>query len=84
VDKLGADAWIDYTEAKDIVPEVKRITGGMGANAAVVTAASSGGYTQAVDYLREGGTLVAVGLPAKAQLNASIFFTVFKVSRNSH
>ncbi|TEB36804.1 mannitol-1-phosphate dehydrogenase [Coprinellus micaceus] len=78
MDMLGADAWIDFTETKDIVSEVKRITGGRGANAAVITAASSGGYTQAVDYLREGGTLMAVGLPAKAQLNASIFFTVFK------
>ncbi|TEB15139.1 mannitol-1-phosphate dehydrogenase [Coprinellus micaceus] len=78
VEKLGADAWIDFTQTKDIVAEVKRITGGPGANAAVVTTASPSGYTQAVDYLREGGTLMAVGLPAKAELNASIFFTVFK------
>lgn len=78
VDKLGADAWIDFTQTSDIVAEVKRITGGLGAHAAVVTTASSSGYTQAVDYLREGGTLMAVGLPAKAELNASIFFTVFK------
>lgn len=80
MDKLGADAWIDFTQTKDVVAEVKKITGGLGAHAAVVTTANPSGYTQAVDYLREGGTLMAVGLPGKAELNASIFFTVFKVS----
>ncbi|KAF5314517.1 hypothetical protein D9611_007117 [Ephemerocybe angulata] len=77
-EKLGADAWIDYTTCKDIVAEVKRIADGKGAHAAVVTTAHPSGYTQAVDYLREGGSLMAVGLPAKAELSASIFFTVFK------
>ncbi len=38
----------------------------------------SSGYTQAIDYLRENGRLMAVGLPGKATLDASIFFTVFK------
>ncbi|KAJ3504314.1 hypothetical protein NLJ89_g7998 [Agrocybe chaxingu] len=74
---LGADHWIDYTTEKDIVGEIKRVTNG-GAHAAVVTTASSSGYTQAVDYLRQNGHLMAVGLPATATLDASIFFTVFK------
>lgn len=77
-EKLGADAWIDFKECKNIVEEVKKITDGKGAHAALVTAASSTGYTEAVDYLRSGGKLMAVGLPAKATLDASIFFTVFK------
>ncbi|KAI5828691.1 GroES-like protein [Schizophyllum commune Tattone D] len=76
--ELGAEAFIDFKECKDIVGEVKRITGGYGAHSAVVTTASPSGYTQAVDYLRPGGTLMAVGLPGKAGLQASIFFTVFK------
>lgn len=75
---LGADAWIDFKETKDVVQDVKTITGGEGAHAAVVTAASSSGYTQAVDYLRSGGTLMAVGLPGQGNLSASIFYTVFK------
>ncbi|KAG2076351.1 GroES-like protein [Suillus decipiens] len=36
------------------------------------------GYTQAVEYLRPGGTLMALGLPGEAKLEASIFFIVFK------
>ncbi|KAF9017313.1 NAD(P)-binding protein [Hymenopellis radicata] len=76
--ELGAEAWIDFKTSKDIVADVKKATGGPGAHSAVVTAASSGGYTQALDYLRPGATLMAVGLPGTATLNASIFFTVFK------
>ncbi|KAI0034450.1 GroES-like protein [Vararia minispora EC-137] len=78
VEQLGAEVWIDFKESKDIVADIKAATDGLGAHAAVVTTASSTGYEQAIDYLRAGGTLVAVGLPGTATLNASIFFTVFK------
>ncbi|ESK84817.1 mannitol-1-phosphate dehydrogenase [Moniliophthora roreri MCA 2997] len=75
--RLGAEKFIDFKESKNIVEEIMAITGS-GAHSAVVTSASSSGYTQAIDYLRPGGTLMAVGLPGKATLDASIFFTVFK------
>ncbi|KAJ4482227.1 chaperonin 10-like protein [Lentinula aciculospora] len=75
--KLGAEKWIDFMECKDIVSEIVATTSG-GAHSAVVTSASGAGYKQAVDYLRPGGTLMAVGLPGKATLEASIWFTVFK------
>ncbi|KAJ7651116.1 hypothetical protein FB45DRAFT_1050917 [Roridomyces roridus] len=76
--ELGADKWIDFKETQDIVEEIKALTGGFGAHAAVVTTANSSGYKQAIEYLRPGGSLMAVGLPGKASLEASIFFTVFK------
>ncbi|KAI0064343.1 GroES-like protein [Artomyces pyxidatus] len=76
--QLGAEKWIDFKETKDLVKDIKEATGGAGPHAAVVTAASSPAYEQAIDYLREGGTLMVVGLPGTATLNASIFFTVFK------
>ncbi|KAK0203873.1 chaperonin 10-like protein [Desarmillaria ectypa] len=75
---LGAEVWIDFKESKNIVEDVKAATGGFGAHSAVVTAAHSSGYTQALDYLRPGATLMAVGLPGASTLDASIFFTVFK------
>jgi propanol-preferring alcohol dehydrogenase len=75
---LGADIWIDFTKSKDIVGDIKKATEGLGAHAAVVTTASSSGYTQAIDYLRHNGHLMAVGLPGEAKLDASIFFVVFK------
>ncbi|PFH49871.1 hypothetical protein AMATHDRAFT_62258 [Amanita thiersii Skay4041] len=76
--ELGADQWIDFKQSKDIVADIKAVTDGLGAHSAVITAASNAAYSQAVDYLRSGGSLMAVGLPAKATLDAPIFFTVFK------
>nr|BAM20943.1 mannitol-1-phosphate dehydrogenase [Pholiota nameko] len=76
--ELGADRWIDFTKCQDITGEIKKFTDGLGAHAALVATATSAGYAQAIDYLRENGHLMAVGLPAKATLDASIFFTVFK------
>ncbi|KAH7923073.1 GroES-like protein [Leucogyrophana mollusca] len=76
--ELGAEKWIDFKETKDIVKAVQEACDGLGPHCAIVTAASGSGYSQAVDYLRSGGTLMAVGLPGDAKLEASIFFTVFK------
>jgi propanol-preferring alcohol dehydrogenase len=78
-EKLGAEVWLDFAKTKDIVSAIRDATDGLGAHAAVVTAATGAAYQQAIDYLRPGGTLMAVGLPGEAKLEASIFFTVFKV-----
>jgi propanol-preferring alcohol dehydrogenase len=75
---LGAEKWIDFKESKDLVKSIKEATDGFGPHAAVVTAATGEAYKQAVDYLRPGGTLMVVGLPGTATLDASIFFTVLK------
>lgn len=76
--KLGAEKWIDFKETKDLVKDIKDATDGRGPHVAVVTAATSKAYEQAIDYLRPGGNLMVVGLPARASLNADIFFTVIK------
>jgi len=75
---LGADKWIDFNETKDIVADIKAATDGLGAHSAIVTTASPTGYQQALEYLRKGGSLMVVGLPGHANLEASIFFIVFK------
>ncbi|KAI0260290.1 GroES-like protein [Gloeopeniophorella convolvens] len=76
--KLGAEKWVDFRETKDLVQDIKDATGGDGPHAALVSAASSSAYEQAIDYLRPGGSLMVVGLPAKAQIGAPIFWTVVK------
>ncbi|KAI0090404.1 GroES-like protein [Irpex rosettiformis] len=75
---LGAEKWIDFKESKDLVKDIIAATDGLGPHTAVITAATSAAYEQAVDYLRPGGTLMAVGLPGHATLNAGIFQTVVK------
>ncbi|OBZ72790.1 Alcohol dehydrogenase 1 [Grifola frondosa] len=76
--KLGAEKWIDFKESKDVVKDIIEATDGLGAHAAVITAATSAAYAQAVDYLRMGGTLMAVGLPGHGKLSTDIFYTVTK------
>jgi len=76
---LGAAEWIDFKQSKDIVKSVLDVTEGLGAHSTIVTTSSPSGYEQAVEYLRPGGTLMAVGLPTgDAKLQAPIFNTVFK------
>jgi propanol-preferring alcohol dehydrogenase len=79
--KLGAETFIDFTQTKDLIGDIKAATGGKGPHAAVVTASSAKAYEQALDYIRNGGTLVVVGLPAEATIRASVFFTVFRSLR---
>jgi len=75
---LGAEKFIDFKTSKDLVKDIQNATDGKGPLAAIVTAANPAAYEQAIDYLRPGGTLVAVGLPGGGKLAADIFFTVFK------
>ncbi|KZT31925.1 GroES-like protein [Sistotremastrum suecicum HHB10207 ss-3] len=75
---LGAEKWIDFKTTKDLVQDIKDATDGLGPHASIVTAANSEAYSQAVDYLRPTGTMMLVGLPAAADLNANVFFSVLK------
>ncbi|KAI9719699.1 MAG: hypothetical protein M1828_006132 [Chrysothrix sp. TS-e1954] len=61
--RLGAEQFIDFQTCKDIPARLMEITG-LGAHGVVVTAASRAGYESAPNFLRPGGTMVAVGLPA--------------------
>jgi propanol-preferring alcohol dehydrogenase len=81
VKKLGADAWLDFKQEKDIVKAVQNVTpDGLGAHAAIVAAAGAAAYEQALKYIRPHGTVVIVGLPP-GKLQADIFWTVLKSKR---
>ncbi|KAI9018197.1 hypothetical protein DFJ74DRAFT_676333 [Hyaloraphidium curvatum] len=60
--KLGAVAFIDFKEVKDIPAKVHEITGG-GAHAVIVTGGTKSAYDPAPFFLRTAGTMVCVGLP---------------------
>ena len=61
--KLGAEEFIDFTTTKDLAAEVMRLTT-YGAHGAIVFSAVKQSYEVAPSFLRPGGTMVAVGLPA--------------------
>jgi len=79
--KLGAEAWIDFKQEKDLVKAVQNATpDGRGPQAAIVAAATAAAYELALEYVRPHGTVVAVGLPP-GKIHADIFWTVFQSKR---
>ncbi|KAG8723076.1 alcohol dehydrogenase [Ceratobasidium sp. 395] len=77
-EKLGAESFVDFKTSPDIIKEIQKVADGLGPHAAIVASASSAGYDQALQYLRPGGTLVAVGLPPGAKIDADVFWTVVR------
>jgi propanol-preferring alcohol dehydrogenase len=60
--KLGCEAFVDFTEAKDVAEEVVKICDGKGAHGIFVTATSGAAYASAPMMARIGGRIMCVGL----------------------
>ena len=60
--ELGADAIINSTNV-DPIEEVNRLTNNKGLDATVITAVAKTPFNQAVDVVKAGARVVAVGLP---------------------
>ena len=60
--ECGAEVFIDFEKQK-AEDEVKKVTGGLGAQAVLVLTAANGAYADAMGLLRFAGTLVCVGIP---------------------
>ncbi|MFM0599086.1 alcohol dehydrogenase AdhP [Streptococcus suis] len=72
--EVGADVIINGLEVEDVPGYIKEITGG-GVHSTVVTAVSKVAFNQAIDSVRAGGYVVAVGLPSE-YMDLSIVKTV--------
>jgi alcohol dehydrogenase len=59
--RMGADVTLDFTRV-DVVDEVKRLTGGMGADVAIEALGTQGTFENALRCLRPGGTLSSLGV----------------------
>jgi alcohol dehydrogenase, propanol-preferring len=66
-EKLGCEAFIDFTKVEDVATEVMRITG-RGAHGVFVTAGSPAAYMSAPGMLGIGGKLMCIGLRAPSLL----------------
>jgi propanol-preferring alcohol dehydrogenase len=77
---LGAAAYVDYTTSPDLVQEVKNATtDALGPHAVLLLAVSEKPFQQATAYVRSRGSVVCIGLPAKAFLKAPVFDTVVRM-----
>lgn len=79
---LGAEAFVDFAQSKDVVKDVQAATpGGLGAHAVILLAVQEKPFQQATEYVRSRGTVVAIGLPANAFLKAPVLNTVVRMIR---
>jgi len=77
---LGADTYVDFTNTKDLVAEVKAATpGNLGPRAVILLAVSEGPFQQATQYVRSHGSVVCIGMPAGAYVKAPVFDTVVRM-----
>lgn len=60
--ELGAEAWIDYTQSNDIVGDIKKLTEGRGAHAAIVTTASVRVYLSRVYHFLDLRAFTVIGV----------------------
>jgi threonine dehydrogenase-like Zn-dependent dehydrogenase len=59
--RMGADVALDFTSV-DVVEEVRRLTGGTGADVAIEALGTQGTFESALRCLRPGGTLSSLGV----------------------
>ncbi|KAG8710022.1 alcohol dehydrogenase [Ceratobasidium sp. 423] len=76
--KLGAETFIDFKKSNNLVEDVRRAADEIGVHAAIVTSGSAEGYNHALQYLRPGGTLVAVGAGLGAKLELDIVAAILR------
>ena len=62
VEGFGA-RFVDFREVENVVAEVRKLSGGDGAQAVVVSAGHSSAFAQAASMLRIGGTMCCIGIP---------------------
>ncbi|KAK7684005.1 alcohol dehydrogenase [Cerrena zonata] len=74
---LGAEVYVDFTQSKDIVKDVQAATNG-GPHGVINVSVSARAMSQSVAYVRSTGTVVLVGLPAGAKIEAPVFDAVVK------
>lgn len=64
--ELGASHFVDFAKTRGLVKEVQSATeDGAGPHAVILVAVSEKPFEQATEYVRPGGTVVAMGLPSE-------------------
>ncbi|EME88239.1 uncharacterized protein MYCFIDRAFT_184987 [Pseudocercospora fijiensis CIRAD86] len=78
--ECGAEVFVDHTQG-NAEEEVKKATGGLGAQAVLVLTAANAAYASAMGMLKFGGTCVCVGLPEGELKPIATAFPQFLVAR---
>jgi len=79
--KLGAEIFIDFKKGSAVEAVQKATPDGHGPSSVICTSSGGSAYKDAMEMVRPHGTVVAVGLPPDAKIEADVFFTVFLSKR---
>ncbi|KAL6245831.1 alcohol dehydrogenase [Rhinocladiella similis] len=80
--QMGSETFIDFAKSSDVIKDVKAATkDGLGPHAVILVAVSEKPFQQAAEYVRPRGTVIVIGLPAKAYIRAPVFESVLKMIR---
>jgi propanol-preferring alcohol dehydrogenase len=78
--ELGAVAYVDFKESRNLVDDVKAATPDrLGPHAAILLAVQENPFQQATEYVRSRGVVVCIGLPGGAFIKAPVFDTVVRM-----
>ncbi|KAI6374666.1 alcohol dehydrogenase [Pyricularia grisea] len=80
LEDLGAAAFVDFATSADVVADVRKATpDGLGPHAALLLAVTSRPFQQAAEYIRPKGTVVCIGLPSGAKIQADVLDMVVRL-----
>lgn len=82
LEQLGSEAFIDFAKSSNVVKDVQAATDdGLGPHAVILVAVNEKPFQQAAEYVRPRGTVIVIGLPAGAKIQAPVFESVLKMVR---
>lgn len=63
--ELGADILIDYEKVNDTIAEVRKVTGGYGADQVIEAAGNTTAFMESVQMARKGGHVAFISIPSQ-------------------
>lgn len=80
--KLGCEAFVDFSQVKDIAAEVVKICDGKGAHGVFVTATSASAYSSAPTMCRIGGKVMCIGIREDLEILFKLLYRLMNVKHH--
>lgn len=79
--RLGADILIDYESVENPIEEVRRVTGGAGADQVIEAAGNTTAFMESVQMARKGGHVAFISIPSQeGQMIAGKYLVMNQIS----
>lgn len=79
--KMGADILIDYEKVGDPIAQVRKVTGGLGADQVIEAAGNTTAFMEAVQMAKKGGHVAFISIPSQdGQMIAGKYLVMNQIS----